>query len=66
MQGISPLMYAHSKQSFHGDGQGERQALVHSSGALRFDFVIGLLPSVFMDLCSWLSGAPASALECLP
>lgn len=29
----------------------------------RFGFVIGLLPAVFVDFCSWLGGVPASALE---
>lgn len=52
--------------SSRGGGQGEPQALVRSSGALWFDLVIGLLPSVFMDFRGWRGGAPASALELLP
>ena len=44
-----------------GGGQGERPALVHSSGALRFDFVIGVLPTVLVDFHGWLDGAPAES-----
>lgn len=64
----SPSRVLHARdRSFDGSapggGQGERPALVHSSGALWFGFVIGLLPAVFVDFCSWLGGVPASALE---
>ena len=49
---------------FCDECQGEQPALVHSSGALRFDFVIGVLPTVLVDFRGWLDGAPAeSALE---